>query len=506
MTASYDIAVIGGGINGTGVARDASGRGLKVLLCEKNDLASGTSSASTKLIHGGLRYLEHYEFQLVRESLSEREVLWSMAPHIVWPLRFILPHNASLRPAWMIRLGLFLYDHIGGRKKLPASRGIDLRKDPAGFALKNDMRKAFEYSDLWVNDAQLVVLNAIDAAERGADVRVGTELVSAERGDNAWQLKLRDNHTGVETSASAKVVVNAGGPWVADVLGTRMGINSSGNVRLVKGSHIVVPRIADHDRAYIFQGADRRIIFAIPYENDFTLIGTTDVEFTEAPGKVKISSEEIDYLCDAVSTYFMKPVMPEDVVWSYSGVRPLYDDGKGAAQEVTRDYVLERHGPSEGPAAVNVFGGKLTTYRRLSEDVMAKIEDCFPEAGSPWTRGAVLPGGGFNEEAFETFRADLIRDYQELPTKLVARFARSYGTRARDILGALSTVDDLGHCFGDDLFEIEVRHLMDNEWAHTAEDILWRRSKMGLRLTTDEAAGLQSWIEQQSHAGQKQVS
>lgn len=496
----YDLAIIGGGINGCGIARDAAGRGLKVLLCEKNDLASGTSSASTKLIHGGLRYLEQYEFALVRESLSEREVLWSMAPHIIWPLRFVLPHNPGFRPAWLVRLGLFLYDHIGGRKKLPASRSLRLRADAAGVPLKSTLDKAFEYSDCWVEDSRLVILNAMDALARGADVRVGTEVVEAKRAAEHWHLRLCDGRDGTETTATAKVLINAAGPWIGDVIERKLGDNGKASVRLVKGSHIVVPKIFDHTRCYIFQNADRRIIFAIPYQGDFTLIGTTDVELPELPDKVEISKDEIEYLCAAVSTYFEKPVTPADVVWSYAGIRPLYNDGDASAQEVTRDYVLARSGSVDGPVLLNIFGGKITTFRRLAEDALEKLADCFPDAGKPWTRGAALPGGDFPTDGFEALVSSLVADYPKLDDRLLRRLARAYGTRTRELLGDATDTASLGQHFGDTLYALEVAYLVRAEWAATVDDVLWRRSKLGLKIDTAGVDALRAWLDENQPA------
>lgn len=490
----FDLVIIGGGINGCGIARDAVGRGLKVLLCEKTDFAAGTSSASTKLIHGGLRYLEHYEFGLVRESLSEREVLWQMAPHIIWPLRFVLPHIAGLRPAWMIRLGLFLYDHIGGRKLLPPCRTLDLATDAAGVPLKRSLGKAFEYSDCWVDDARLVVLNAIDAHDRGADIRVRTECVAAERGADRWRITLKGADGATDTVA-ARALINAAGPWVGDVIGRTIGGNGKASVRLVKGSHIVVPKIFEHDRCYIFQNADRRIIFAIPYQNDFTLIGTTDVELPSLPDKVEIDADEIAYLCASVGEYFETPVRTEDVVWSYAGIRPLYNDGDASAQEVTRDYVLDRSGGADGPVLLNVFGGKITTYRRLAQDALAKLSDVFPHADKTWTAGATLPGGDFAHDGFEALVGGLAGDYPNLPEPLLRRLARAYGTRARLILSDATDTDSLGLHFGDTLYEREADYLVRYEWAGSADDILWRRSKLGLRLDADGVAALTAWLD-----------
>lgn len=491
----YDIAVIGGGVNGCGIARDAAGRGLSVYLAEKNDLASATSSASTKLIHGGLRYLEYYAFRLVRESLIEREVLLSMAPHIIWPLRFVLPHQEGLRPVWLIRLGLFLYDHLGGRKLLPASRLVDLRRDPAGEPLKPLFTKGFEYSDCWVDDARLVVLNAVDAARRGADVRVRTEVVSAVREHDHWKLETRDSLTGRAETIRSRTLVNASGPWISEVIGQRIGGSAPSRTRLVKGSHIVVPKLFEHARAYIFQNADRRIIFAIPYEQNFTLIGTTDIDYDGDPGSVATSADEIAYLCAAASEYFATPIESDTVVWSYAGVRPLYDDGHASAQETTRDYVLDLQGARDEPALLNIFGGKITTYRHLAEEALKKLDDRFPAMGHPWTRGAALPGGDFDVSGFEALVGELEREYPAVDGVVMRRLARSYGTHVRDMLAGVREIGDLGVHFGAGLYRREVEYLIRNEWAMTADDILWRRSKLGLRLTGTEADRLGEWIE-----------
>ncbi|MCT8972246.1 glycerol-3-phosphate dehydrogenase [Microbaculum marinisediminis] len=499
----YDVFVIGGGINGAGVARDAAGRGFSVGLAEKDDLASGTSSGSTKLIHGGLRYLEFYEFRLVREALVEREVLWLNAPHIIWPLRFVLPHQAGLRPAWMLRLGLYLYDYIGGRRCLPPARTIDLRTDPAGKPLKPGFSKAFEYSDCWVQDARLVALNARDAAARGADIMTRTECTGLQREDGGWRITLKDRRTGATRQVTARLVVNAAGPWVDAVLTRVAGLNRVHNIRLVQGSHIVVPRLFDHDRCYIFQNADGRVMFAIPYENDFTLIGTTDRDFDGDLDHVAIAGDEVAYLCAAASEYFANPVTPDQVVWTYSAVRPLYDDGASKAQEATRDYVLKIDGDAETGALVNVFGGKITTYRRLAEAVMADIEGILGTRGPAWTSSAALPGGDFRAMTFDRLVDDIGARHPALPRPLIHRLVRNYGTEARRILADAKSLDALGTCFGADLYEAEVRFLIDREWARTADDVLWRRSKLGLRLSADEAARLQSWMARvQSEAGQ----
>ncbi|GEO13802.1 glycerol-3-phosphate dehydrogenase [Microvirga aerophila] len=488
----FDIVVIGGGINGCGIARDAVGRGYSVLLAEMQDLASGTSSASTKLIHGGLRYLEHYEIRLVRESLMEREVLWRMAPHIIWPLRFVLPHHRGLRPAWLLRLGLFLYDHIGGRKLLPKTRTLDLTRDPAGKPLRRGYAKALEYSDAWVQDARLVALNARDAADQGAEILTRTKVTRLQRRDGGFLVELTDQETGQVREVTARLVVNAAGPWVDQVLRQSAGENDRRHVRLVQGSHIVVRKLFDHDRCYIFQNKDNRIIFAIPYEDDFTLIGTTDRDFNESPDRVQISREEIVYLCEAASEYFERGVMPDDVVWTYSGVRPLYDDGASKAQEATRDYVIKVDGTGQDGAIVNIFGGKITTYRRLAESVLEKIEQALGAHGAAWTAGATLPGGDFPVSGFGTLVSQLKQGAPAVPDVTIRRLARNYGTRARQILGQEG---QLGRVFGADLGENEVNYLMDQEWARNPEDVLWRRSKLGLRFSPDETAALTAHME-----------
>jgi glycerol-3-phosphate dehydrogenase len=499
----YDIAIIGGGVNGCGIARDAAGRGLSVALFEKGDLASGTSSASTKLIHGGLRYLEHYEFRLVRAALSEREVLLRMAPHIIHPLRFVLPHHRALRPAWFIRIGLFLYDHLGGRDILPGSHAIDLTRDPAGKPLDPTFTYAFEYSDCRVDDARLVVLNAMDAASRGASIRPRTEVVSARRTGDHWQLDCRDTLSGALSTVAARVLVNAAGPWISDVTGRRLGGAARPSLRLVKGSHIVVPRLFEHDRAYIFQNADRRIIFAIPYERDFTLIGTTDVDFSGDLDKVAASSEEVAYLCRAASEYFVHPVAPTDVVWSYSGVRPLHNEGEGSAQETTRDFALELDAKDGAPALLDVVGGKITTFRHLAEEALAKLAPFFPQMGAAWTRGSSLPGGDFAYDERERLVADLAAQLPFIDQATIERLVANYGTLARGIFAGARRSDDLGIDFGAGLSEREVEYLLRNEWALTADDILWRRSKLGLHMSEAERRGLAQWL---ARRGQIDVS
>ncbi|HLP69282.1 MAG TPA: glycerol-3-phosphate dehydrogenase [Rhizobium sp.] len=491
----YDIFVIGGGINGCGIARDAAGRGYSVALAEMNDFASGTSSGSTKLIHGGLRYLEYYEFRLVREALMEREVLWAMAPHIIWPLRFVLPfQKGGIRPAWLIRLGLFIYDHLGGRKLLPATTTLDLRRDPAGKPLKPLFGKAFEYSDGWVDDARMVVLNARDAADRGARIFSRSRVVSARREADCWAIEIEDRETGAINTVRARMLVNATGPWVDKVLSEAMANSGVHNVRLVQGSHIVVRKKFDDPRAYFFQNPDNRIIFAIPYERDFTLIGTTDHDYTDDPRDVKITPEEVNYLCSAASEYFAEPVRSEDIVWTYSAVRPLYDDGASKAQEATRDYVLKTEGSAGEAPLLNVFGGKLTTYRRLAEHAVEKIGEKIGVKGTSWTADSHLPGGNFPPTGYAAEVRKLRERYSFLSGRHAERLVRSYGTRAHDLLGSTSTLADLGRHFGHDLYECEVRWLMIQEWARTSEDVLWRRTKLGLRLSQEEAKNLEEYM------------
>jgi glycerol-3-phosphate dehydrogenase len=489
----YDLAVIGGGINGCGIARDAAGRGWRVFLCDRSDLASGTSSASTKLIHGGLRYLEYYEFRLVHEALMEREVLWGIAPHVVWPLRFILPHHKALRPAWFLRLGLFIYDHMGGRKRLPPTRTLRLRDGPSGLLLKPEFIRGFEYSDCWVEDSRLVVLNARDAAHRGATIAPRTACVSAERTDGLWRVALRDETTGVQRTIRARALVNAAGPWVAEVAGSVIRANVPAAIRLVQGSHVVVPRLYDHPSCYIFQNADGRVFFLIPYERDFTLIGTTDQDFDGDPSDVRASAAEIEYLCRSTSAYLRKPVTPDMVVWSYSGVRPLVDDGSSAAQEATRDYVLKLDAPADGPALLSIFGGKITTYRRLAESALAQLQPHLPVASGEaagWTARAKLPGGDFPIDGFEAQVAAVMARFPFIPQATLHRLVRAYGTEVHSLLGDAARYADLGTVFGADLTEAELRYLVRNEWARTAEDVVWRRSKLGLRLTPEQIAAV----------------
>jgi len=492
--AGVDLAVIGGGVNGCGIARDAAGRGLSVLLVEQGDLAGATSSASTKLIHGGLRYLEHHAFRLVREALVEREVLLRAAPHIIRPLRFVLPHHRGLRPWPVLRLGLFLYDHLGGRRILPGTRSLDLRRDAAGAPLREEFTRGFEYSDCWVEDSRLVVLNARDAAARGARVLTRTRCIAARREPEGWRLTLREAETGALAEATARVLVNAAGPWVAQTA-ELAGVGRPQRVRLVKGSHIVTRRLFDHDRCYVLQNADSRVVFAIPYEDDFTLIGTTDADFSGDPASVAPTAAEEAYLREAVSAYFRTPVAAEDVVWRYAGVRPLYDDGATQAQEATRDYVLALD-TSDGAAPIlSVFGGKITTYRRLAEAALAKLAPFFPGLGAAWTAGATLPGGGdFPWDGAPALEAALRRDHPFLGPAQARRLVRRYGTEAAAVLDGARSAAELGEEFGAGLTAREVQWQMREEWARSAEDVLWRRTRLGLRLSASQRERLAAFM------------
>jgi glycerol-3-phosphate dehydrogenase len=487
----YDIAIIGGGINGCGIARDAAGRGLSVFLCEQGDLGGGTSSASTKLIHGGLRYLEHRAFRLVRESLAEREVLMRLAPHVVRPLRFVLPHHAGLRPRWLLRLGLYLYDRLAGESSLPGTRTLDLVADQAGRPLKPSFRHGFEYSDCWADDARLVVLNAVDARDSGAEIRTRTRCVSATRIKGGWSLTTE--HAARRTTVTARALVNATGPWVSEVLGGTIGVMNPHRVRLVKGSHIVVDRLFDHDRAYLFQNGDGRIVFAIPYERDFTLIGTTDGDYKGDPAHARIDDGEIAYLCAVASDYFRAGVTPDRIRWSYCGVRPLYDDGASKAQDATRDYVLDLDRAYGGAPLLTVFGGKLTTYRTLAEAALEKLRPHL-QMGAAWTAKAALPGGHFAPDGRDALIASLSFQYPFLDEAEVIRLVHAYGTDAFVLLDEAHAAADMGHHFGAGLTEREVRYLMRREWAECADDVVWRRTKLGLYMTRDEITALDRWM------------
>lgn len=507
-----DLFIIGGGINGCGIARDAAGRGLRVVLAEQGDLAQGTSSASTKLFHGGLRYLEYFEFRLVREALAERETLLRAMPHIAWPLRFVLPLSPEMRfesatptsrllsavmpwmkgrrPDWLIRLGLFLYDTIGGRKILPATRRLDLRRDSAGKALKDKYLTGFEYSDVWVQDARLVVLNARDAERRGARILVRSKVVAAQREAGLWRVVVEG--AGGRQTHLARALVNAAGPWVAQTLRDLVQVQSADRVRLVRGSHIVVPRVFDHDRAYFFQGGDGRIIFAIPYEQEFTLIGTTDQEHAGDPSAPRCSDAERDYLLSFANNYFRKELSAADVVWTYSGVRPLYDDGASSATAATRDYVLKLN--EDGAPLLNIFGGKITTYRRLAESAIARLAPYFPGVKPAWTAGVSLPGGDFAHDEVAMRIADLAVKYPFLTAAEAERLFRAYGTEVAQVLGAAKARAELGRDFGAGLTEAEVLWQMRHEWARRAEDVVWRRTKLGLKMTADEIAALDGFM------------
>lgn len=497
-----DVLVVGGGINGAGIARDLAGRGRSVVLCDKDDLAQHTSSSSTKLIHGGLRYLEYYEFALVRKALAEREVLMRSAPHIMWPLRFVMPHDPGMRPVWMIRAGLFLYDHLAKREVLPGSWAIDLRAHPAGMPLKPVFTKGFVYSDGWVEDARLVVLNAIDAVEHGATVLTRWRCVEARREADAWQVRL-ESLEGQQRRLTAKALVNAAGPWAAQFLSEHAHVPQVKALRLVKGSHIVVKKLFDHDLAYIFQNPDKRIIFAIPYERDFTLIGTTDVELQGTIDAAQIDTQETAYLCEQASRYFAVAVKPADVVWSYAGVRPLLDDASGDPAAVTRDYSLELD--TAGAPLLTVWGGKITTFRKLAEEAADLLpapastssSGTAPSRGA-WTRGAHLPGGDFSawigaaqrpDTDFTRFEVAVAERYPQLTAATRHRLARAYGDRITKVIGN----GDLGSEVAPTLFEAELNYLHTDEWARSADDVLWRRSKLGLHLTPAQRAAVADW-------------
>ena len=498
-----DLLVIGGGINGTAIARDAAGRGLSVILCDKQDLAEGTSSKSSKLIHGGLRYLEYYEFRLVREALAEREILMKTAPHVVWPQEFILPHTKELRPAWLVRLGLFLYDYIGGARSLPACHSVNLHKEKVGEEIKPEFKLAFSYWDCRSDDARIVALNAVDARERGSEILPRTAYVSSHYDGTFWRVRLQDQRTKQEREVRARVIVNAAGPWANGVLRQLLGKSVKESVRNVKGSHIVLPKLYEGNHAYFLQNHDKRILFVIPYERDYTLVGNTDVSFDDEPAAVQISADESKYMCDICSRYFKKPVRPEDVVWSWSGLRPLYDDGQDNISAITRDYAMKIYRNEEGGPILSIFGGKITTGRQLAESAMRALRELFPSMGPSWTHHSPLPGGDMPAGDFGGFVARLKRQYPALPAVIAEDYARRYGTRAWKILDSVRTVKDLGIDFGGHLYEREVRHLMEEEYALTEEDILWRRTKLGLRVPKDGVARLAAWIKSANSSAQK---
>lgn len=490
----HDILIIGGGINGAGIARDAAGRGLTVLLCEKDDLASHTSSASTKLIHGGLRYLEHYDFALVRKALMEREVLLKAAPHIIWPLRFIMPHHKDLRPSWLIRLGLFFYDHLGGRKLLPPTKTLTRARESVFDPLKSEFKKGFEYSDCWVEDARLVALNAIDAATHGAEIMTRTECISLNAEDGHWDVALRIDGC-VEKRIKAKTVINAAGPWVDHVAGITGLRTNAPSVRLVKGSHIIVPSLFTDERCFIFQAGDGRIVFAIPYEDGrFTLIGTTDLPFDGDLNAVTASAEEIDYLCRLSNEYFERQITPDDVVSTYSGVRPLFEDHAENASSVTRDYVLKLD-ERDGAKMLSVIGGKITTYRKLAEDALKVLKPALPAHSDAWTASAPLPGGDIADADFDAFERECESKFPWLDNNVRHRLARTYGTNIHELLSNASNENDLGPHYGAGLYQKEVDYLVEHEFARTDEDILMRRTKLGLHMSPEEINALRAYLD-----------
>jgi glycerol-3-phosphate dehydrogenase len=515
--ATFDLFIIGGGINGCGIARDAAGRGLSVGLAEMNDLASATSSASTKLFHGGLRYLEYFEFRLVREALVEREVLLNAMPHISWPMRFVLPYHKDMRfesatptswllslfmpwmkgrrPAWLIRLGLFMYDHLGGRKILPGTATLDLDGTPEGAPLQDRFAKAYEYSDCWIEDSRLVVLNARDAEARGARIMTRTQVIGASCEDGSWRIETRNTENDQLVTFRARMLVNAGGPWVGDIIQTKVRLSSHEGVRLVRGSHIVTRKLYDHDKCYFFQGTDGRIIFAIPFETDFTLIGTTDAEHDDPSNKPECTPQEQDYLLGFANQYFKRQLTRDDIVWTYSGVRPLYDDGASSATAATRDYTLKVD-TSTGAPMLNIFGGKITTYRRLAEGALDKIAEHLTPTRGKWTAEVALPGGDFPVDGVARLVAELKSRYPFLSDFWALRLVRAYGTEAAEILGDAQQAADLGEDFGATLTAAEVNWLMKHEYARMAEDVIWRRNKLGLRLTAEQVRALDDWMAQ----------
>lgn len=497
---AYDLAIIGGGINGCGIARDAAGRGLKVLLVEQDDLASATSSWSSKLIHGGLRYLEQYEFRLVREALQEREVLLKIAPHIIHPLEFILPHDQHMRPAWMVRVGLFMYDHIGGKISLPGSRTVAFPDAVYSAGLAPSHKRGFFYSDAKVDDARLTVFNAIAAREQGADIRVRTRLVAGKRHAGAWSLTLRDVDSGASSEARAKGIVNAAGPWVKHLLDDTLRVPTTSNVKLVKGSHIVVPRIHDHQHAYILQNDDKRVVFIIPYEEKFSLIGTTDIEVGSIADAAKISVAETAYLLRAVNRFVSKPVLESDIVWTYAGVRPLYDDGSDNPSEITRDYVLKVDHDNGALPLLSIFGGKITTYRRLAEHALQELKPFYPAMKNEWTADVALPGGDIESVMLTT--QTITKQFPALPVDFVKRLVMRHGSRAEQVIKGVTKMSDLGTTFGQGanlLCEREIEFFIREEWAQTADDILWRRTKCGLHMDDAERERASTFINEMAN-------
>ncbi|MBX2885422.1 MAG: glycerol-3-phosphate dehydrogenase [Granulosicoccus sp.] len=493
----FDICVIGGGVNGAGISRDAAGRGLKVALIEQGDLAEGTSSRSGKLIHGGLRYLEYYEFRLVREALIEREVLLEAAPHIIWPMRFVLPHSPAERPAWLVRAGLFLYDHLGGRKRLAGTRSLDLSSAPEGDVIKPDFKRAFEYSDCWVDDARLTILNALCASEKGAAIYTRTRCAGAQREDATWRIDLVDVRSGEKREIYAKALINAAGPWVNSVIESIAGTQSRRSVRQVKGSHLIMKKFWQGNHSYLIQNDDKRVIFVNPFEDDYALIGTTDIAYEGDPANVSVDQDEIDYLLNSMNRYFVNQFSTRDVLTSFSGVRPLYDDNSENPSAVTRDYLFDLDQTAELAPLLNIYGGKITTYRKLAEHALDKLASNFPDIGSNWTASEPLPGGDIADADFDKWFGVFRQQYQQLPDELLHHYARLYGTRAEHLLNGITTCDQLGRFFGHTLYEAEVRYLVDVEWAQTSEDILERRTKHGLHLSANEQRQFIQWFERE---------
>ncbi|PYF81106.1 MULTISPECIES: glycerol-3-phosphate dehydrogenase [Marinomonas] len=487
----FDLFVVGGGINGTGIAADAAGRGLNVGLCEMGDLAHATSSSSSKLIHGGLRYLEHYEFRLVKEALTEREVLLKVAPHLVTPLRFQMPHRPHLRPAWLIRIGLFLYDNLGKRETLLGSKGVKYGSDSP---LKDDIKQGFEYSDCWVDDARLVVTNALSAQQNGASIFARTRCTSAKRVDSQWQITLEDQITKETQEITAKALVNAAGPWVSSFIESKVEEKAPYGIRMIKGSHIVVPKMYQHSNAFIMQNTDKRIVFAIPYRENYTLLGTTDVEYKGDPKGVSISEEETQYILKVANDHFKKTLTPADVIWSYSGVRPLLEDESSDPSAVTRDYTLHLDDQNHQAPLLSIFGGKITTYRKLALSAMKKLTPYFDNLGDEWTHSKPLPGGDLGM-SLDAFAMKLQQDYPFIGAHLAHRFANSYGSLTHTLLSKANSESDLGQHFGNQLYQVEVDYLIDHEWARSAEDILWRRTKLGLEFTADQVSALESYLQ-----------
>ncbi|MDR3430537.1 MAG: glycerol-3-phosphate dehydrogenase [Rouxiella aceris] len=490
-----DLIVIGGGINGAGIAADAAGRGLSVLLLEAQDLACATSSASSKLIHGGLRYLEHYEFRLVSEALAEREVLLKLAPHIAFPMRFRLPHEPHLRPAWMIRIGLFMYDHLGKRTSLPASKGLKFGENSV---LKPETTQGFEYSDCWVDDARLVVLNAQEVEERGSEVRTRTRVNRAWRENGLWMVEAQEIDSGKTFTFRAKGLVNATGPWVKNFFDNGLKLKSPYGIRLIKGSHIVVPRVHTEPQAYILQNVDHRIVFVIPWLDEFSIIGTTDVEYHGDPKEVKIDDKEISYLLKVYNDHFKKQLSRDDIVWTYSGVRPLCDDESDSAQAITRDYTLDVHDQQGQAPLLSIFGGKLTTYRKLAEHAMEKLAKYYPHAGPAWTKNAVLPGGQLNGDR-DSYQAELRRRFSWLPESLARRYTHTYGSQTELILADANSLASLGEHFGHEFYEAELRYLVEKEWVVELDDAIWRRTKLGMWLDQAQQQRVGEWLAAHKH-------